>query len=194
MSQQTKKYLLFVLFDIGTNLTVYNDITLKLSTSLNNKKVKSLFMDYGWCGYNFETSIPFDDLKGMVKTIIGNTSYQYFLIDYSDNMFMNPTAPPNFTDIGGTPIDKTTPEPNMRMDFNMDNEEDREKFFSIFNLNDNEDEDDDESDDLIRKIMLKNKLKKNKPTLDYLLDKIYNKGITSLTEKEKQLLNEYARN
>jgi hypothetical protein len=150
-------------------------------------------MDYGWCGYNFKTSVPFEELKGMVKTIIGNTSYQYFLIDYSDNMFMNPTAPPNFTDIGGTLIDKTKPEQFPRMDFNMDNDEDRERFFSIFNLNDNE-EDDDESDELIRKIMLRNKLTKNKPSLDYLLDKINDKGVNSLTDKEKQLLNEYARN
>jgi hypothetical protein len=54
--------------------------------------------------------------------------------------------------------------------------------------------DDEDEDPLITKLKLKKDPKYTKPTLDFLLEKIKEKGMESLTKYEKQLLNEYAGN
>jgi DNA-directed RNA polymerase specialized sigma subunit len=61
--------------------------------------------------------------------------------------------------------------------------------FSILEFLENEDDDDDEDDiiDIIRRS--KNKIKI--PTLDDLLEKIYDQGLETLTEEEQQILKTY---
>lgn len=79
-----------------------------------------------------------------------------------------------------------------------------ERIMDVFMVNENHglkleeyiEEDDDDSEDIdeITYLRVKNNLERQlkKPTLDYLLEQIKTKGLSSLTKYEKSILDEYA--
>ena len=54
-----------------------------------------------------------------------------------------------------------------------------------------EEEDDDIDDDLVQQLKEKYLIKDEEPSLDDILEKIHQKGVSSLTIQEKSILNNY---
>ena len=60
---------------------------------------------------------------------------------------------------------------------------------NLFNTED--DEDDDEDDNVVQQLMEKYRLKEEEPTIDEILEKIHEKGLSSLSIQEQAILNSY---
>jgi len=80
--------------------------------------------------------------------------------------------------------------------FNLESETDNVSIIDMSDIKNNSEfmEDEDEDEDFVALILDRVKEKVKKPSLDYLLDKITNKGMESLTQFEKDTLDLYSKN
>ena len=60
-----------------------------------------------------------------------------------------------------------------------------------FMMNERDDDDNDIDDEVVQKLIQKYKLKDIEPTLDEILEKIYEKGTSSLSIQEQAVLNQF---
>jgi hypothetical protein len=93
-------------------------------------------------------------------------------------------------------FDLTSDSPAPDMNKFMVNDESEDDNFSEINskleeMMNMDDLFDDDNDELAR-ILRKSKKKEEQPSLDYLLDKISESGVGSLTKKEKEILDMYS--
>jgi hypothetical protein len=202
MRENNRAYLLFIYSTLDENSPVLRDIPLQLSPISSAPYIKYNYGDAGLI-CNFETDLPFYELREFVSLTLDGLVEQYFLIEHSDNMSVHMS---NYLKLNLFDLNSE----NKNYD-NGDNVSDKQGEDELYNIMDyflgksmeeidnnylNSlifDEDDDE-DPLIRKLKLNNDSKFVKPSLDFLLEKINEKGMKSLTKYEKQLLNEYAEN
>jgi len=198
MKEKTRQYLLFIYSTLSEDSPVLRDIPLQLAPISSSPYIK---FNYGNSGLicNFETDLPFPELREFVAVTLEGLIDQYFLIEHSDNMsvYMDNSLKLNLFDLNSD---------NRKHD-NMSDKQGGDELFKIMDyfLNETMKDinpedmaslimDDEDEDPLITKLKLKKDLRYSKPTLDFLLEKIKEKGMESLTKYEKQLLNEYARN
>lgn len=202
MKEKRVSYLLFIYSTLGEGSPVLRDIPLQLSPISSAPYIKYNYGDSGLI-CNFETDLPFPELREFVSVTLEGLVDQYFLIQHSDNMsvHMDNSLKLNLFDLNSE---------NKKYD-NGDNVSDKQGEDELYKIMDyflsesmkeidNNDlysltfDEDEDEDPLIRKLKLKKDPKFMKPSLDSLLEKIKEKGIKSLTKYEKQLLNEYAGN
>jgi hypothetical protein len=181
---------------------VLRDIPLQLSPISSAPYIKYNYGDSGLI-CNFETDLPFPELREFVSVTLEGLVDQYFLIEHSDNMsvHMDNYLKLNLFDLnsenkkygnGDNVSDKQGEDELYKiMDYFLSESMKEIDNNDLYSLTFDEDEDEDP---LIRKLKLKKDPKFMKPSLDSLLEKIKEKGIKSLTKYEKQLLNEYAGN
>lgn len=200
MKEKRVSYLLFIYSTLGEGSPVLRDIPLQLSPISSAPYIK---YNYGNSGLicNFETDLPFPELREFVSVTLEGLADQYFLIEHSDNMsvHMDNSLKLNLFDLNSE---------NKKYG-NGDNVSDKQgedelykimDYFLSESMKEIDNNDlhsitfDEDEDPLIRKLKLKKDPKFIKPSLDSLLEKIKEKGIKSLTKYEKQLLNEYAGN
>lgn len=62
---------------------------------------------------------------------------------------------------------------------------------NMFMMNKRDDDDNDIDDEVVQKLIQKYKLKDIEPTLDEILEKIYEKGTSSLSIQEQAVLNQF---
>lgn len=204
MKEKRVSYLLFIYSTLGEGSSVLRDIPLQLSPISSASYIKYNYGDSGLI-CNFETDLPFPELREFVSETLEGLVDQYFLIEHSDNMsvHMNNSLKLNLFDLnsenknydnGDNVSDKQGKDELYKiMDYFLSESMKEIDNNDLYSLTFDEDGDEDE-DPLIRKLKLKKDPKFMKPSLDSLLEKIKEKGIKSLTKYEKQLLNEYAGN
>jgi hypothetical protein len=201
MNKNENTYLLFIFAKFEEGSKLLREIPIQLIPISSSKYLK---FNYGESNIicNFESNLPFSELREFVEIALAGIVDQWFLIEHSDNMavHMDNSLKLNLFDLNSD---------NRNID-NTDKMSDKageEEMFKVmdyfltqamkdvenFEVNPMFMEDDDE-DPLITKLKLKKNPKYTKPTLDTLLEKVKEKGIESLTKYEKQLLDEYARN
>ena len=202
MKEKRVSYLLFIYSTLGEDSLVLRDIPLQLSPISSAPYIKYNYGDSGLI-CNFETDLPFPELREFVSVTLEGLVDQYFLIEHSDNMsvHMNNSLKLNLFDLnsenkkygnGDNVSDKQGEDELYKiMDYFLSESMKEIDNNDLYSLTFDEDEDEDP---LIRKLKLKKDPKFMKPSLDSLLEKIKEKGIKSLTKYEKQLLNEYAGN
>lgn len=138
---------------------------------------------------NFGTHVEFEKLKEYVSLIFERITDFYFLIQQNDNLVISlpESEKDSFTNL--------TPEMND-VDIDLLTEKvfsDNILFSSLemlnasLSYNESEDEDEEEDDTLIKKSTKKDY------TLDEILDKINEKGISSLTKEETEFLNKLSK-
>jgi len=204
MNKNNKTYLLFIYTMLDGDSPILRDIPLQLSPISSAPHIKYNYIDNGMI-CNFESDAPFDELREFVSMVLSGLVEQYFLIEHSDNLsvHMDNSLKLNLFDLNST--NKNYKNSNENMSHIMDDDE-LHMFIDLV-LHESErkidddyinsiifDEDEDDEDPLIRKLRIKKDSMFMKPSLDFLLEKIKEKGIKSLTKYEKQLLNEYAGN
>jgi hypothetical protein len=207
MNKQNRKYLLFIFSDFRENGSFLKDIPLQFIPISTSKYFKYNFGDYGMV-CNFETDLPFDEIRDFTQMVLEGLVDQFFIIEHSDNMaaYMPDNLKLNLFDLDSDNRKYNTPD-------NMSDKQGEDEGFKIMELflkkgedgsidpsdfinfifSGDEDDEDDE-DPIIYKARMRQKAKDARPSLDQLLEKIKEKGIKSLTKYENQLLEEYARN
>lgn len=186
--KQTKKdpaYMLFIFGDFEEHENLASNLSGQLLTVVSSPFLKFTYGEYGVV-FHFRSKEDFSDLKEYVDMAMFEITEQYFLMEVTKNMDikMPRKLKKDFLNID----DQTTKiEPKNGK---IDVEELKEKrkkdvknisfdiFFPI--LDPNSDFNTNKEVDYL-------------PTVDEILDKISEKGIESLTEKEKEILDNYGK-
>lgn len=202
MNKNENTYLLFIFSKFEEGSRILKEIPLQLIPISSSKYLK---FNYGDSNIicNFESRLPFNELREFIQIALEGIIDQWFLIEHTENMavHMDNSLKLNLFDLNSD-------NRNIENNDKMSDKQGEEELYSIMDyflsqsLNELESNgitpmfmsDDDDEDPLITKLKLKKNPLYNKPTLDTLLEKVKEKGIDSLTKYEKQLLDEYARN
>lgn len=187
------QYMLFIFGDFKGQDKIIELIALQLSAFTDkNSYVKYNYGDYGIV-MNFQSHFSFYNLRDHVHIVLEKVAPQYFLFERPKHMYayMPPELKLNLFDLNEENINIEQKDVNFKDMMNiMDNflinltstlspenmlsEDDMERMFeNIMNEVDRQEE--------------------VKPTIDDILDKIRDKGIESLTNSEKQILDEYSK-
>lgn len=191
--QEPIQYLIFIFDDFTNNEKLVDLIALQLSSFTD----KDSFVKYNYGKYgivlNLQSHFSFYEFRDHVHIILENVVSQYFLIEKPKNMYayMPPELKINLFDL---------------YDSNNNIEQDDEKFKGKMNIMDNflyyftsslsqnVSLSDEDMEKMFENIMneVENDVKQT-PTIDDILEKITDKGISSLTNEEKQILDEYSK-
>lgn len=185
------QYLLFIFGDFKGKDKIIELIATQLSAFTDKDTyVKYNYGDYGVV-MNLQSHFSFLNLRDHVHIIMEKVVPQYFLIETPKNFyaFMPPELKLNLFDLT---------EENQKMEEKEENFKDFTNIIDnfFFNIPPSLSEDifsEDITSDIFNKIMFKVDENKKLPTIDELLEKIKEKGLNSLTETEKQLLDEYSK-
>jgi len=183
MKSQDKRYMLFIFGDFTEMEKFIEDISYQLITVVSSEYLKFNYGEFGVV-LHFRTKELFMELKEYVDMCLDGVVEQYFLMEATENVdikmerklkrdFLNIDGVKKETKTKGVQKDELSDEKKKRMNSMME---------FIFPL----------PEDMIKNPFLKEE-KKEKPTVDQILDKISEKGIESLTEEEKQILDNYGK-
>ena len=201
MSKKESTYLLFIFTQFEEGSKILREIPLQLIPISSSKYLK---FNYGDSNIvcNFESKLPFDELREFIQIALDSIVDQWFLVEHTDNMavHMDDSLKLNLFDLES----ENKKHDNTDKMSDKQGEEELYKVMDYFlsevmkEIDPNDMTplfmDEDDEDPLITKLKLKKNPKYMKPTLDSLLEKVKEKGMESLTKYEKQLLDEYARN
>lgn len=181
-----KSYLLFVFYNFKENLDLPLEIAIAYEPLINSSYIKYNYGDNSMVCH-FQSSIPFIDLEEFSHNLLTYKNCQFFIMEVNNNLATNLT-----TELKSHLFDLNNDnEELLNLEFNS-NDTNINSINWVSNITNEEtiiyyiDKDEDEDDfDLI------SSLKQPKMSLDDILDKIQEKGLSSLSETEKQILNEY---
>jgi hypothetical protein len=187
------QYMLFIFGDFKGNDKIIELIALQLSAFTDkNSYVKYNYGDYGIV-MNFQSHFSFYNLRDHVHIVLEKVAPQYFLFERPKHMYayMPPELKLNLFDLNEENLNIEQKDVNFKDMMNiMDNF--LINLTSSFNTDNLLSEDD--MDKMFENIMNEvDKREEFTPTVDDILDKIKDKGIESLTNTEKQILDEYSK-
>ena len=187
------QYMLFIFGDFKGQDKIIELIALQLSAFTDkNSYVKYNYGDYGVV-MNFQSHFSFYNLRDHVHIVLEKVAPQYFLFEKPKHMYayMPPELKLNLFDLNEENVNIEQKDVNFKDMMNiMDNF--LINLTSSFNTDNLLSEDDMEK--MFENIMNEvDKREEFRPTIDDILDKIKDKGIDSLTNTEKQILDEYSK-
>lgn len=187
------QYMLFIFGDFKGQDKIIELIALQLSAFTDkNSYVKYNYGDYGIV-MNFQSHFSFYNLRDHVHIVLEKVAPQYFLFEKPKHMYayMPPELKLNLFDLNEENVNIEQKDVNFKDMMNiMDNF--LINLTSSFNTDNLLSEDDMEK--MFENIMNEvDRREEFKPTIDEILDKIKDKGIDSLTNTEKQILDEYSK-
>ena len=140
-------------------------------TPIQNGHLKYLFIMNSMV-LHFDTDVPYDELKLFMDELCKEYNFFYILQEFPDKMSLN------FDDVDAKHLFDLSV-----LEKNIDNTGGIEFNFE-FDYGDDE-------DDLVQLLKEKYLIKEEEPSLDDILEKIHQKGVSSLTIQEKAILNNY---
>ena len=161
----------YLLFLIGVDFSDKHRMDKKLK-ALKYEGLKYIFTS-GTIMVHLKTDESKDKVKSDISEIAMDLSCLYFLSDFPDKLSCN---------LGDD-------DAKYLFDFTYDLEIEGEFDFNL-NLEENDDDDDDEND-LVQMLKDKFSIKEKEPSLDEILDKINQKGVSSLSIQEQAILKNY---
>ena len=162
------RYLIF-LIGLDVNSKKEFDDCLK---SLPYSKMKYIHAVDG-CVIHLETDVIKDTLKSKIAEITEKFFCWYFLTEFPEKMTCN------------------LKDDDAKYLFDLDYDVDEDEIEFDFNFIEEDEDDDDDDNDLVQMLKDKFSVKKIEPTLDEILDKINQKGVTSLSIQEQAILKSY---
>ena len=192
-NKEPYQYMLFIFGDFKGQDKIIELIALQLSAFTDkNSYVKYNYGDYGVV-MNFQSHFSFYNLRDHVHIVLEKVAPQYFLFEKPKHMYayMPPELKLNLFDLNEENVNIEQKDVNFKDTMNiMDNF--LINLTSSFNTDNLLSEDDMEK--MFENIMNEvDKREEFRPTIDDILDKIKDKGIDSLTNTEKQILDEYSK-
>lgn len=181
---ESKRYMLFLYGDFTDSEELTSDLSAQFVGLVSSEYLKFTYGEYGVV-LHFRSKEVFSDLKEFVDMLFNDITEQYFLLEVSGDFdikmprklkkeFLNIDGEIKKEDpkTGGIKIDEVTEErKNKLKDITF------EIFYPILDPFNKE-----------KEVIIE------EPTVDEILEKITEKGIESLTEKEKEILNNYGKN
>jgi len=164
-----KKYFLFVVGQMNDLpcVTYIVDSVAELSTS---KFVKFNFVDKSTLVIHFATNINFHRLKYITDNISLNKTFNTFLVEYTDNMsvsFIDPSVMESFLDLNSD---------NTSKDIDKFIQQETQRYQNY-------------DDKVETEVIVETEIEVEEDfTIDSILDKINEKGMNSLTQKELNFL------
>ena len=146
-------------------------------TPIQNGHLKYLFIKNAMV-IHFDTDVPYEELKLFIAELCKEYNFFYILQEFPDKMSLN------FNEVDCKHLFDLSV-----LEKNIDNT-DAIEFNFEFDYGDDE-EDEDIDDDLVQLLKEKYLIKEEEPSLDDILEKIHQKGVSSLTIQEKAILNNY---
>lgn len=180
------KYIIFAYGQYDNNKKIIKGIVQQLVPVSTDENIKYSYGDQSIIVL-LNTDFEFEVMKKYVSFIFGQYSSMYFVMPCTDKMSYN--IPEDMMDLFFGNDQKMTSAYTE-----IASEDEMEEIFNNFSENDLEDI--YEEDDTLEQILKQSKqIKKTEvlPTLDEILDKISEKGVSSLTEKERQVLESYSK-
>jgi len=190
--QEPYQYLIFIFGDFKNNDKIVELIASQISVFIDKKTyLKYNYGDYGVV-IHFQSHFNFYNLRDHVHVVLEKVVPQYFLMERPKSFyaFMPPELKLNLFDLHEENNDTNKTNVNFK-DFTniMDN--------FLINIASTFDKDiflEENMENMFNNIMLKvESEEKHIPTIDELLEKIKDKGLESLTDNEKQILDEYSK-
>jgi hypothetical protein len=191
--QEPFQYLLFIFGEFKNNDKLVELIASQLSIFTDeNSYLKYNYGDYGIV-LHFQSHFSFYNLRDHVHITLEKIVPQYFLMERPKNFyaFMPPELKLNLFDLYEENHNEEQTNVNFKDMMNIvDN--------FLINVTSSMNQDlfsEENMDKMFENIMFKmeKEEKKQTPTIDELLDKIKDKGLSSLTDDEKQILDEYSK-
>ena len=192
--QTPYQYMLFIFGDFKDKDNIVEIIATQVSSFTDeNSYLKFNYGDYGVV-MNFQSNLSFYDIRDHIHVSLEKVVPQYFLIEKPKHMyaFMPPELKLNLFDLNEENEVIDQKDINIGDTF-KDTTNILDNFF--FNIASTINPEDMLSDNDM-KGMFENIIKKveeDSPTIDELLEKIKDKGITSLSTEEKRILDEYSK-
>jgi len=190
--QEPYQYLLFIFGEFKNNDKIVELIASQISIFTDeNSYLKYNYGDYGIV-MHFQSHFSFYNLRDHVHVVLEKVVPQYFLMERPKNFyaFMPPELKLNLFDLYEENHNEEQTNVNFKDMMNI-----VDNFLINITSSINEDLFSEESmNNMFENIMTKlDNEKKYVPTIDELLDKIKDNGLDSLTDNEKQLLDEYSK-
>jgi len=180
--KQDPAYMLFIFGDFDEQENLATNLSSQLLTVVSSPFLKFTYGEYGVV-FHFRSKEVFSDLKEYVDMGMSEITEQYFLMEVTKNfdVKMPRKLKKDFLNIDGEEKKKEnkTGEINVESKLKERREELRNFTFEFLMPADFNQMVQKEPDHL--------------PTVDEILDKISEKGINSLTEKEKEILDNYGK-
>ncbi len=181
--KQDAAYMLFIFGDFDEQETLATNLSSQLLTVVSSPFLKFTYGEYGVV-FHFRSKEVFSDLKEYVDMGMSEITEQYFLMEVTKNfdVKMPRKLKKDFLNIDGEEKKKEnkTGEINVESKLKERREELRNFTFEFLMPTDFNQ-------------MVQNNEPDYLPTVDEILDKISEKGINSLTEKEKEILDNYGK-
>lgn len=178
MGRDLKSYILFVFGSHDDQDGYTKAIGQELSFVSDSENVKYFYSET-YCVFTFLSQEDFKYVKEFLEYIFFNSKIVYFLLPYqNDNMSVKIDVDMYKHLFNHDNTENLTDKDNEEFDLM------KIKFKQKFDYSCDDDFDDDELQNLTKKIVI--------PTLDEILDKINENGISSITKEELNLLKVYS--
>jgi|688.fasta_scaffold267432_2 hypothetical protein len=184
IEKKDAEYMLFLYGDFAESEKITEDITLQLVTITSSEYLKFTYGEYG-AAIHFRSKELFSELKEYIDMVFNDITDQYFLVEIKGNydIKMPRKMKKDFLNIDGIVKKEETRNGTINV------EEEKNRINNIKNF----------SFEMFLPILDENEFLRNRkqeiiePTVDEILDKIAEKGIQSLTESEKNILDNYGK-
>ena len=192
MDNKTEKFQ-YMIFIFG-NFKNDDELVRLIATQISPFTNKDSYLKYNYGDYgivmNLESLLPFYEIRDYIHLVLEKVTPQYFLIERPKHMyaFIPPELKLNLFDLN---------EENDKIEQKDINFKDMTSIIDSFLLNaastilPENFLSEEKMNGLYDNIMTK--VNEEKPSMDDILEKIKENGITSLTKQEKQILDEYSK-
>jgi hypothetical protein len=180
MESLDKRYMLFLFGDFSLTETFADEISYQLISVVSSKFLKFNYGEFGMVCH-FRSGETFFNLKEYVDMVLNDITEQYFLVEVGESFdikmdrklkkeFLNIDGEKTENKTGSIEINEISVKTNKK---EMDN-----MFHMLFPIMD-------------PNFFKKEEEKQKEPSVDEILDRISEEGVESLTEREKQILDNY---
>jgi hypothetical protein len=181
--KQDPSYMLFIFGDFDEQENLATNLSSQLLTVVSSPFLKFTYGEYGVV-FHFRSKEVFSDLKEYIDMGMSEITEQYFLMEVTKNIDikMPRKLKKDFLNIDGEEKKKETRTGEINVESKLKERREELKNFTF---------------EFLMPTDFNQMVQKNEPdylpTVDEILDKISENGIESLTEKEKEILDNYGK-
>jgi hypothetical protein len=181
--KQDPSYMLFIFGDFDEQENLATNLSSQLLTVVSSPFLKFTYGEYGVV-FHFRSKEVFSDLKEYIDMGMSEITEQYFLMEVTKNVDikMPRKLKKDFLNIDGEEKKKETKTGEINVESKLKERKEELRNFTF---------------EFLMPTDFNQMAQKNEPdyspTVDEILDKISENGIESLTEKEKEILDNYGK-
>ena len=185
LPKKNPSYMLFIYGDFIDSETLIQELSAQFLALVTSPYLKYTYGEFGVV-LHFRSDELFSDLKEYVDMILNNITEQYFLIETSSNYDIKipKKLKRDFLNIDGDIKKEETKTGTINVDTVLKERREELKNFTFEFLM---------PEDIILFNQMNTSTETRYPTVDEILDKISERGIESLTETEKEILDNYGK-